>query len=146
MVQFMFLTEKLLHHNRSCPETCFFKSQNNHPFFFPWKPAAALKSLALMKGFLWASATNTASWAGLDIGHNPVPWWLWNCPSLPYFCTHAPAADFRTLYSSPAMLAHPTSSARVITRSWIDLLWWAIVMRMKNKWLELHAPVLTHHK
>jgi hypothetical protein len=108
--------------------------------FCPGKPVAALRSLALTKGFLWASATNAASWAGLDTCHNPVPLHLPTCPSLRYFCSQALAVDFRTLYSSPAMLAlNPLSSARAMTRSRIDLSWWAIMMRMKKEELELEA-------
>ena len=101
--------------------------------FCPGKPLAALRSLALTKVFLWTSATNAASWAGLDTRHNPVPLRLPTCPSLRYLCSHAPAVDYGTPYCSPAVLALiPPSSARAMTRSRIDLSWWAIVMRMKK--------------
>ena len=101
--------------------------------FCPGKPVAALGSLALMKGFLWASATKAASWAGLDTRYNPVPLRLPTCPSLRYFCCHALAVDLRTPYSSPAELALiPPTSARAMTCSRIDLSWWAIVIRMNE--------------
>jgi hypothetical protein len=101
--------------------------------FCPEKSVAALRSLALTKGFLWASATNASSSAGLDTRHNSVPLRLQSCPSFRYFCSHALAVDFGTPYSSPAALAlNPPYSARAMTRSRIDLSWWAIVMRMKK--------------
>jgi hypothetical protein len=50
--------------------------------FCPGKLVATLSSLALEKGFLWASATNAASWAGLDTLHNPVPRRLPICPAV----------------------------------------------------------------
>ena len=106
--------------------------------FCQGKPGAALRYLALKKGFLWASATNAAFLAGLDKRHNPVPLRLPTCPSLQYFCSHALAADFGTQHSSSAVLAlNPPSSARAKMRSQIDLSWWAIMMRMKEKELEL---------
>ena len=56
--------------------------------FWTGKPVAALRSLELAEGFLWGSATNAASWPGLDTRHNPVPLRLPTCPSLWYFCSH----------------------------------------------------------
>jgi len=38
----MFVSEKLLHRNGSCPETCFFKSRNKHPFL-PMKASSSFK-------------------------------------------------------------------------------------------------------
>jgi hypothetical protein len=140
----MFISENLLPCSMLCPETCFFKSWNNCAFF-PGKSVAALRSLALMNGLLWASASNAASWAGLDTCHNPVHWLLPTCPSHRYFCSHAHAIDLGTTYSSPTVLAlNPPSLARLMMHSRIDLSWWAIMMRMKKKWLELHTPALTH--
>jgi len=111
------------------------------------KPVAALRSLALTKGFLLASVTNAASWAGLNTCHNPAALRLPTCPSHQYFCSHALAVDFRMLYISPAVLAlNPPSSARVMTRWQTDLSWWAIVMSMKKEWLELHTPAITHRR
>jgi len=49
------------------------------------------------------------------------------------------------MYSSPAVVAlNPPSLARLMMHSQIDLSWWAIMMRMKKKWLELHTLALTH--
>jgi hypothetical protein len=121
----------------ACPEACFPNSQNKCGLL-PWKAVAASRSLALTKVFLWASATNAASWAGLDTHHNPVPLRFPTCPYLPNVCSHALAVDFRTPYSSRAVLAlDPPSSARAMTHSQIDL------MRMKKEQLELHTLVLT---
>jgi hypothetical protein len=115
--------------------------------FCPGKPAAALRSLALMKGFPWGSTTNTASWAGLDTHHNPVPWRLPACSFLQYFCNHALAIGFGIPYSSLAVLAlNLPSSAKATTCSWTDLSWWTIVMKMKEAWLELHIPSLTYRR
>lgn len=55
------------------PRTSFFNSRNKRNFW-PRKLVAALSSLALMKGFLWASATNGAFWAALHTRYNPFPW------------------------------------------------------------------------
>jgi hypothetical protein len=102
----------------------------------PGKPVAALRSLALKKGLFWASATKAESWAGLNTRHIPVPLRLPTWPSLRYFCTHALAIDFGTPQVAPAVLAvNPPSSARAITRSRIDLLWWAFVIRIKKEYL-----------
>jgi hypothetical protein len=51
----------------------FFKSRNKLNFW-PRKLGAALSSLALMKRFLWASATDGAFWAALHTRYNPFPW------------------------------------------------------------------------
>jgi hypothetical protein len=115
--------------------------------FCPGKPIAALRSLALTKGFHWASSTNTASWDGLDTCHNPVRLCITICPSLRYFCSHALAVDCGTPYSLPTVLAfNVPSSARVMMHSWIGMSLWVIVMRMKKEWLELHTPALTHRR
>jgi hypothetical protein len=97
------------------------------------KPLAALRSLTQTKEFFWASATSIASWAGLGTRYNPVPM---RFPAFPYlwvFCSHAVAVYFRTPYSSPAILALDPPSARVMTRLWTDLSWWAFVKRMKKE-------------
>jgi hypothetical protein len=99
----------------------------------PGKPLAALRSLALKKGLFWASATKAESWAGLDTRYIPVPLRLPTWPSLRYFCSHAVAIDFGTPQIASAVLAVNPPSARAITRSRIDLLWWAIVLRMKKE-------------
>jgi hypothetical protein len=93
-------------------------------FYCPGKPVEALRSLAHKKGFLLASATKAASWAGLVTCHKPVPLRLQTCPSLRYFCSHSLAVDFGTPYSWPVELAvNPPSSTRVMMCSQTDLSW-----------------------
>jgi hypothetical protein len=111
--------------------------------FCPGKLVAALSSLALAKGFLWASATNAASWAGLDMLHNPVPSHLPTSPAVRYFCSHALAMNPGTPYCPPAALAlNQPSSTRAMTCSRTDLSWWAIVMRMEKEGFKPHTSVI----
>jgi hypothetical protein len=110
--------------------------------FCPGKLVANLSSLTLAKGFLWASAANAASWAGLDTLHNPVPRRLPTFPGVRYFCSHALAVDLGTSYRPPAALAlNPPFSTRAMTRSRTDLSCWAIVIRMEKEGFQPHTSV-----
>jgi hypothetical protein len=73
--------------------------------FCPWKSETVLNYLALIKVFLWDSATNAASWAEQDLWCNPGPWCLPAYPSIQYLCNHVLAMDFRTP-NHPTHLQH----------------------------------------
>lgn len=70
--------------NMSCSETCFLQSPNNHTFL-PRNVSSSLCFVALIKGFLWTSATNAASRTGLDTCHTLILWHLPTCLSVWYF-------------------------------------------------------------
>jgi hypothetical protein len=120
----MFIGKHIFYHTLSCSETASFSLEITICFYLG-KLVAALSSLALAKGFLWASAAYAASWAGLDTCHNPVPRHLPICLSVWYICSLVLAVDPGTPYRPPAVLElNPPFSTRVITCSQIDLSWW----------------------
>jgi len=84
-------------------ESSFSKFQNNCMFWWG-KLVATLICLALMEGFLRFFVTNTASWVGSDMLHDPVPWCLSTCLSVQYFCSHAVGFEFWTICHLPAVL------------------------------------------
>jgi len=120
--------------------TSFFKSRNKRNFWLR-KLVAASSSPALMKGFLWASATNGAFWAALHTRYNPFPW----CSQL--FRT----SDISVTVLWPSFLGHrsvhpqrlhfifPPKSDDVPR---IDLSWWSILTRVKKEWSDLHMSVV----
>jgi hypothetical protein len=138
----MFTSKHVFYRSMSCSESSSL-SPAITARFCPEQLLAGLSSFALVKGFLWARATNAASSAGLDTRHNPIPVRLPTCPSVRYFCSHVLAKDPGTPYRPPAALTlNPPSSTRAMTRSRIDRMWWATMKRAKKECFDPHTSFI----
>lgn len=78
----------IIHHGSPFSYFIFKSPNNRRP-----KLLAALRPLALTKGFLWTSATNATSWVGLGARHNSVSRRPTACLSVRYFFSLVLAVD-----------------------------------------------------
>ena len=121
------------------------KFQNNYMFWWG-KLVATLICLALMEGFLRFLVTNTASWVGSDMLHNPVPWCLSTCLSVQCFCSHAVGFEFWTLSHPPAVL-HLSSLPRKSAEEGLGCVFYVSCTVVSSKqWLDttVYVAVIFH--